>query len=94
MKLGVFTTAKSFAEWHNREADAIEANGLRVAKEDLARAKADNGADFLAMNPAIPDEYKTQAVAHHIEWLEGHVKYLERKVKKYRKLAQQALAEA
>lgn len=94
MKLGMFTTAESYAKWHNDTADLFEANGLRMAKESLAKAKANNGADFLAMNPLIPDERKAEAVANYIKFLEGDVKRIERKIKKYRRLAQKALAEA
>ena len=94
MRLGVFTTAESYAKWHMREANAIEANGLRMAREQLARAKQNGCADFLAMNPAITEEHKAEACARYIKWLEDDVRYLDRKVRKYRRLAQQALAEA
>lgn len=39
MKLAVFSKPQELADWHNREADLIEANGLRLAKEMLARAR-------------------------------------------------------
>ena len=73
MKLAMFSTPQQFADWHNKEADLIEANGLKQAREALAMARR---------------------AGKDVKWHEGNVKSIERKIKKYRKLAQQALLEA
>lgn len=71
MKLAMFKNPKDYANWCNREADLIEANGLKFAKGELVKAKR-TGRD--------------------IEWHENHVRYLTRKVNKYRRDAAKALA--
>lgn len=65
MKVGMFRTREEMAEYLNNMADAIEANGLRIARERLANPEP--GTD--------------------IAWLKGEVKYLERKVRSYRRKA-------
>lgn len=92
MKLGMFRDAQSLAEWHRREADAIEANGLRQAKEALAKARVDGCAAFFNMNPWIAEEHKAAEAEKHLKWLEGQVKYLEGRVRKHRREAEKALA--
>lgn len=90
MKLSLFTTKEQQVEYLNRLADSIEANGLRQAREELSKAEQGVGkAGFLKMNN-IPEEKYEEVWAHHIEWLRDNVKYLERKVRKYRKMAKEA----
>lgn len=88
MKLGMFKDAKSLAEWCRREASLIENNGLRLASQELEHARSGVGKkEFFEMN-LIEEERADEAWQNHIDWLEGRVEYLKKKIRKLRKKAE------
>lgn len=91
MKLSVFTTKEQFAEWSNKQADLIEQNGLRQERETLDKAVRGIGKnEWLSMNN-IPEDIRDEEWKHHIEYIRRQIRHLERKVRRYRKDAEQAM---
>lgn len=94
MKMSLFTNPEQFADWALRQAELVENNGLKVARELYYRALEGKGkTEFLKMN-RIPAESADEVWEHHIDWLEKDVEALERKVRKYRRDAKKALQNA
>lgn len=94
MKMSLFTNPEQFADWALRQAELIENNGLRVARELYYRAlEGESRDEFLKVNN-ISDESADEAWEHHIDWLEKDVEALEKKVRKYRRDAKKALQNA
>lgn len=88
MKLSLFTTKEQQAEYLNRQADAIEKNGLRIQLEEIKEAEeGKNKEAWLRMNN-IPEENYEEAWRHHIEWMRSYAESLKRKIRKYRRMAQ------
>lgn len=93
MKMSLFNSAEQFADYSYKQAELIENNGLRIAKELYYKALEGEGKnDFLRTNNIPIDTDAAQRVwEQHIEWLEGDINYLEKKVRKYRRDADRAL---
>ena len=98
MKLGMFRDYRSMANWYYEEARGIEAHGLKLAKETLADAMNEtngykewwfkmNGRKFVPGDAICEHMWNGQ-----LDWLKGNVKYLENKVRKYRRTADKAIA--
>lgn len=87
MKLPIFTQKENYVKYCNDMADMIEKNGLRLAQKQLMDAQNGIGInEFMSVNH-ISEEYRDIAWREQIEFLRGQVKFMERKVCKYRKLA-------
>ena len=100
MKVGFFTSAEAYAEHNRRQAEAIRNNGLRIMKESLDKALDGEDAKerWLSENmmyaEGIDDSYREAEWEHHIEWMCGYIKSLERKIRKLERDADKALANA
>lgn len=71
-----------------RQADAIEQNGLALAKQRLQDAKNGKGYDqFIRINH-ISKEWQKSEWENHLRWLEGQVRNMERKVRSLRRKAE------
>ena len=91
MKLSVFKTNREYAEYLFAQANAIEDNGLRIASQNLKNAKQGWGREEFLKYNNIPEDKADQEWAHHIEWIEGEVSYLKKKIKTLRNKAEKAL---
>ena len=94
MKIGLFKEPEDYAKSCNELADAIERNGLRIQTELLDKARRGIGRkEYLAFNK-VSAERADQVWAEYIDWLEKDVKYLKARIRKLRREAAKALAEA
>ena len=100
MKVSVFTSAESYADWNRRQAEAIRNNGLRMVKEELNKALNDEDAKYkwfstnMMFRSDITDEDREREWDRHINWLKGYIKSLERKIRKLERDADKAPANA
>lgn len=100
MKISVFTSAESYADWNRRQAEAIRNNGLRMMREELDKALDEEDAKekWLSMNGlytnGITDEVREYEWERHIKWMRDYIKSLERKIRKLERDADKALANA
>ncbi len=92
MKIAMYTDPKAYAEACERNATAIEQNGLRLALEQLENAKKGIGRDWFLKTNNISDAMADEMWAKHNEWLQKSVDSIKRQVKKYRREAKRALA--
>ena len=91
MKLSMFTDSADRRAWLENEIALIENNGLRLAKETYIAALNGTGKDdFLRMN-GIPAHLADKVWNEHLDWLKGNVASLERKIRKYRRLAAESI---
>lgn len=82
MKLSMFTKKESYVEWLTREIEAIRSNGLRIAVAQYERALRGQGKDkWMKFNNTTNEDMW----AKHLVWLEGNVKYLQCKIRRYQR---------
>ena len=85
MKLAMFNSKESYSIWLAQMINGIEENGLATARTEYEKAMKGIGRiNFLNVHHISPANANAEWQSH-LKWLEDQVKYLEKKVNKYKK---------
>lgn len=87
LKIPMFETKESYADYLQRKIEAVEKNGLALRKkayEDAVNGVSNEREWFLRENH-ISKENEEAAWQHHLEWMHDQVKYIEKDIRKMKR---------